>query len=70
MIDINSGISDGVNDGESGNDEYVEVESADDQDPGEHIEEVEEIEGDKTPELMMTSLRMQKFPMDSVKLKK
>ena len=40
----------GDGDGESGNDEDVEVESADDQDPGEHVEEVEEIEGDKTPE--------------------
>ena len=34
-----------------GNDEDVEIESADDQDPGEHVEEVEEIEGDKKPEV-------------------
>ena len=53
VIDINSDISveeDGINDGDSGNDKDVEVESADDQDPGEHVEEVEEVEGDKSPE--------------------
>ena len=53
VIDINSDVSveeDGVDNGESSNDEDVEVESADDQDPGEHVEKVEEIEGDKTPE--------------------
>ena len=53
VIDINSEDSveeDGDNDGESGNDEDVEVESADDQDPGQHVEEVEEAEGDKSLE--------------------
>ena len=53
VIDINSEDSveeDGVNNGESGNDKDVEVECTDDQDPGEHVEEVEEIEGDRTPE--------------------
>ena len=53
MIDINSDVSaeeDGVDDGDSGNDKDVEVDSADDQDPSEHVKEVEEIEGDKTPE--------------------
>ena len=52
-IDINSDISveeDGDRYGESGNDDNVEVESADDQDPDEHVEEVEEVDGDKTPE--------------------
>ena len=53
VIDINSEDSveeDRDNDGESGNDEDVEVESADDQDPGQHVEEVEETEGDKSLE--------------------
>jgi hypothetical protein len=52
-IDINSDISveeDGDRYGESGNDNNVQVESADDQDPDEHVEEVEEVDGDKTPE--------------------
>ena len=53
VIDINSEESveeDGDDDHESGIDEDVEVESADDQDPGEHVEEVEETEGDKSLE--------------------
>ncbi len=53
VIDINSDISkeeDVDDDNESGNDEDVEVDSADDQNLGEQVEEVEEIEGDKTPE--------------------
>jgi len=53
VIDINSEESveeDGDDDHESSIDEDVEVESADDQDPGDHVEEVEEVEGDKTPE--------------------
>ena len=53
VIDINSDVSleeDGDSDGESGNDEDVEVESADDQDPGQHVEEMEETEGDKSLE--------------------
>jgi len=53
VIDINSDVSveeDGDNDGEMLRYKDVEVDSADDQDPSEHVEEVEEIKGDKTPE--------------------
>jgi hypothetical protein len=54
-IDINNDISveedgDRYGYGESGNEDNVEVESADDHDPDEHVEEVEEVDGDKTPE--------------------
>ena len=74
VIDIKSDISvgeDEVDNGDSGNYKDVEVKSADDQDPCEHVEEVEDIKGDKNQKMLrMTSLRMGKFPMNSVKIKK